>query len=134
MGADAALLIVAALDDPELGELVATGCALGLDLLVEVHDERELERALGAGASMVGVNQRDLRSFEVDRDRARRVGKEIPDGIVRVAESGVGSADDVEALGEAGFHAVLVGEALVTARDRRGAIRALLGGRAAGGS
>jgi len=117
MGADAVLLIVAALGDEELVAFVALGHELGLSCLVEVHDEAELERALGAGAVLVGVNQRDLRSFEVDRERAARVGASIPEDVVRVAESGVRSRDDVVRLRDAGFHAVLVGEAFVTSAD-----------------
>ena len=89
MGADAVLLIVAALGDEELTSFLAVGRDLGLDCLVEVHDEVELERALAAGAELVGVNQRDLRSFTVDRARAARVGAAIPDGVVAVAESGI---------------------------------------------
>ncbi len=125
MGADAVLLIVAALDDAELTDLHALATELALDVLVEVHDEAELERALAAGATLVGVNQRDLVTFEVDTDRAVRVGGAMPEGIVRVAESGVRGPDDAARLAAAGFHAVLVGESVVTAGDRQGAVRAL---------
>ncbi len=89
MGADCVLLIAAALDPAELVELHALATDLGLDALIEIHDERELETALEADAMLVGVNQRDLVTFEVDHERAVRVGASIPDGIVRVAESGV---------------------------------------------
>ena len=88
MGADAVLLIAAALDDDELRDLHALAAELGLDVLVEVHDEPELERALAVGATLIGVNQRDLVTFEVDTDRAVRVAQAMPDGVVRVAESG----------------------------------------------
>ncbi|HXW79612.1 MAG TPA: indole-3-glycerol phosphate synthase TrpC [Acidimicrobiales bacterium] len=117
MGADALLLIVGALSPSELAELLDLSRHLGLDALVEAHDEREAEIALGAGADVVGVNQRDLQTFEVDQDRAVRVGASLPGGIVRVAESGIRSAEDVRRLADAGFDAVLVGEALVSAPD-----------------
>jgi len=129
MGADAVLLIVAALDDGELAGLHALALSLSLDVLVEVHDERELDRALAVGATVVGVNQRDLVTFEVDHARAVRVAAAMPDGIVRVAESGVRGPDDAAALAAAGFHAVLVGESVVTSGDRVGSVAAL---RAAG--
>jgi indole-3-glycerol phosphate synthase len=117
MGADAVLLIAAALDDDELAELHTLALDVGLDALVEVHDEQELDRALQAGAHLVGVNQRDLVTFEVDHERAARVGGAIPDTVVRVAESGIRGAGDAAALAGAGFDAVLVGELLVTADD-----------------
>ena len=125
MGADAVLLIAAALDDDELSRLRALATTLGLDALVEVHDEAELARALAAGADLIGVNQRDLVTFEVDQERARRVAAAIPDGIVSVAESGVRGPDDAAALQEAGYDAVLVGEHLVRADDPGAAVRAL---------
>jgi indole-3-glycerol phosphate synthase len=117
MGADAVLLIVAALDDNELADFHAIAGELGLDALVEVHDEAELERALAIGADLVGVNQRDLVTFEVDTERAVRVGAAMPDGVLRVAESGIRDQDDARRLVDAGFHAVLVGESVVTAAD-----------------
>jgi indole-3-glycerol phosphate synthase len=125
MGADAVLLIVAALDGSALADLHALATELGLDVLVEVHDAHELERALAAGATLVGVNQRDLVTFEVDHERAVRVGAQMPAGIVRVAESGVRGPDDARALAAAGFHAVLVGESLVTAGDPAASVTAL---------
>lgn len=132
MGADAALLIVAALSFDELRRFVVVAESLGLAALVEVHDERELARALDAGATLVGVNQRDLRTFVVDTDRAIRVGEAMPDDVLRVAESGVRDAADTARLREAGFHAVLVGEALVTAGDPVAAVQALRTGLARG--
>ena len=84
---------------------------------MEVHDEAEVDRALGAGADLIGVNQRDLATFEVDTARAARVVGAIPDGVVKVAESGIRSGADARRLREAGFDAILVGEALVTAPD-----------------
>lgn len=125
MGADAVLLIVAALDEAELGELHDLGRDLGLDVLVEVHDEAELERALAVGATLVGVNQRDLVTFEVDTARAVRVAAAMPDGILRVAESGIRGPADAAALAAAGFHAVLVGESVVTSGDRAASVAAL---------
>ena len=127
MGADAVLLIVAALSDGELRSFLALAEQLALTALVEVHDEPELERALAAGARVVGVNQRDLRTFEVDRERALALAGSIPTDVVAVAESGIRDADDVAALAGAGFQAVLVGETLVRSANRRSAIGDLLG-------
>jgi indole-3-glycerol phosphate synthase len=125
MGADAVLLIVAALSQPELVDLTGLVVSLGMDALVEVHDEEEAERALGAGATLIGVNQRDLVTVQVDGTRAERVAKVIPDSATRVAESGIENADDVRRLMDAGFDAVLVGEALVTSTDIERAVMAL---------
>jgi len=127
MGADAVLLIVAALDRRALGEFHTLATELGLDVLVEVHDERELEVALAVGATLVGVNQRDLVTFEVDHERALRMGPAIPDDIVKVAESGVRGPADARALHAAGYHAVLVGESLVTSGDPAAAVAELIG-------
>ena len=127
MGADAVLLIVAALDDGELPGLVALAGHVGLDALVEVHDEEELGRALAAGATLVGVNQRDLRTFAVDTDRAVRLAGAIPPDVVAVAESGIGGAGDARRLADAGYDAVLVGESLVRSTDRAAAVAALRG-------
>ncbi len=125
MGADAVLLIVAALDDHELCDFHELAIEIGLDVLVEAHDEAEVERALAAGATLVGVNQRDLVTFKVDTERAVRVGGSLPDDVVRVAESGVAGADDARTLFEAGYQAVLVGESLVTSGDPGVAVRLL---------
>jgi len=126
MGADAVLLIAAALDDDELGELHTLALDVGLDVLVEVHDEAELDRALAVGAHLVGVNQRDLVTFEVDHERAARVGAAIPPTAVRVAESGIRGPHDAVALAAAGFDAVLVGELLVTSGDPEAAVASLI--------
>jgi indole-3-glycerol phosphate synthase len=131
MGADAVLLIAAALDDRELTTLLALAGRLGLDALVEVHDEAELVRALQVGATLVGVNQRDLTTFTVDSDRAVRLASAIPDGVVAVAESGIAGPDDATRLAEAGYQAVLVGEALVRSGDRSTAVASLRGHRVA---
>lgn len=125
MGADAVLLIAAALSPRELQECASMASRVGIDALFEVHDEAEAEAALAAGATMVGVNQRDLYTFDVDTARAERVAKVIPDSVVRVAESGIRAGDDVRRLADAGFDAVLVGEALVTAGDPAKAVAAL---------
>jgi indole-3-glycerol phosphate synthase len=129
MGADAVLLIVAALNDGELRQFHDLAGHLGLDVLVEVHDEAELERAVALGADLVGVNQRDLVTFAVDTERAERLAPLLPDGVVRVAESGVRHAADAGRLADAGYHAVLVGESVVTSGDRSAAVRALRHGR-----
>jgi len=126
MGADAVLLIAAALDGRELVELHQLATELGLDVLVEVHDEPELEVALEAGAALIGVNQRDLVTFQVDHERAERMAAAIPVGAVKVAESGVRDADDARRLRDAGYDAILVGETLVTAPDPAAALRELL--------
>ena len=127
MGADAVLLIVAALDDAELRDLHHLATAeLGLAALVEAHDEAEVERALAAGAAIVGINQRDLVTFQVDTDRALRVATAIPEGVLKVAESGIRGADDARRLAGAGYDAVLVGEHLVTSGDPQGATRQLV--------
>ena len=125
MGADCVLLIAAALSPGELSDLHALAIDVGLDVLVEVHDEAELAVALDAGATLVGVNQRDLVTFEVDHERAVRMGGAIPDGVVKVAESGVRGPDDARSLRAAGYHAVLVGETLVRAADPLAAVEAL---------
>ena len=125
MGADAALLIVAALSPSEVSELLALAARVGIDALVEVHDEREAEIALTAGATLVGVNQRDLFTFEVDTDRACRVASVLPPDVVSVAESGIAGADDVRRLADAGFSAVLVGETLVRSDDPAAAVAEL---------
>jgi indole-3-glycerol phosphate synthase len=127
MGADAVLLIVAALTDGELARFHHRATTLGLATLVEVHDEAELDVALGAGARLIGVNQRDLRTFAVDHDRARALAARIPADVVAVAESGIRDGDDARRLADAGYDAILVGETLVRAPDRAAALRALIG-------
>jgi len=127
MGADAVLLIIAALSDEEVSRFRARAAGLGMAAVVEVHDEAELARAVDAGADLIGVNQRDLRTFEVDRARAVRLAGLIPAGVVRVAESGISSAADLLDLAAAGYDAVLVGERLVTSPDPGNALRNLRG-------
>ena len=125
MGADCVLLIAAALTDDELSRFHDLAVQIGLEVLVETHDEHELERALNVGATIVGVNQRDLITFEVDHARAERMALLIPPTVVRVAESGVRNADDARRLRDAGYDAVLVGESIVTSSDPVAAVRDL---------
>lgn len=126
MGADCVLLIAAALQPAELVHLHHLAYEIGIDVLVEIHDEPELEVALQAGATLIGVNQRNLVTFQVDHERAVRMAGAMPDHVVKVAESGVRGAADAAALRAAGYHAVLVGETLVTAGDPVAAIAALV--------
>jgi indole-3-glycerol phosphate synthase len=125
-GADSYLLIVRSLGD-ELATLAASGRALGMEPLIEVHDEAELDRALAADARIIGVNHRNLDTFEVDPHRTAKLAPLVPEGKVVIALSGVSSRAEVEELAEAGAHAVLVGESLVTADDPAAKIRELLG-------
>ncbi|HEY6794548.1 MAG TPA: indole-3-glycerol phosphate synthase TrpC [Kineosporiaceae bacterium] len=125
-GADLVLLIVAALDQPVLISLVERVHSLGMTALVEVHDAEEVARAVDAGARVIGVNCRDLRTLEVDRTTFARVAPIIPDGIVKVAESGVRGPHDVLDFARAGAHAVLVGESLVVRGNPRGAVADLV--------
>ena len=127
MGADCVLLIAAALDRSELVSLHQLATEVGLDVLVEIHDEAELEHALTASATLIGVNQRDLVTFQVDHERALRMARVIPDRAVKVAESGVRGGGDARSLREAGYDAVLVGETLVTSGDPAAAIVELIG-------
>lgn len=127
LGADCVLLIAAALDDAELAEFHRLAGEVGIDALVEIHDEAELERALAVGATLIGVNQRDLVTFEVDHERAERMAALIPSNVVRVAESGVRDAGDAARLGDAGYDAILVGESVVTSDDPAAAVAALRG-------
>ena len=118
-GADAVLLIVSALAPEDLARLAERARALGLDVLVEVHDEAELEIALGAGADLIGVNNRDLRTFEVDLGVTERVARRLrgAGGVVLVAESGIAGPSDVQRLEKAGANAFLVGESLMREPD-----------------
>jgi indole-3-glycerol phosphate synthase len=125
-GADALLLIVAALDDAELRGLLAATREAGAEALVEVHDAAELGRALAAGARIVGVNNRDLRTLRVTLETALSLVEEIPEDVVAVAESGIRSAADARRLRDAGFDALLVGEHLMTAEDPGRALRSLV--------
>ena len=125
-GADLALLIVAALEQEALVSLVERTESLGMTPLVEVHDEEELERALAAGARVVGVNARDLKTLEVDRGVFGRLAPRIPDDVVKIAESGVRGPHDLLAYASCGADAVLVGEGVVTGGDPRAAVAELV--------
>ena len=124
--ADAVLLIVGAASAEELGSLAAGARRRGLDVLCEVHDGEELQRALDAGCDLIGVNTRDLRTFKVDLETAFLLAERIPAGVVRVAESGIHSAEDVARLRAAGYDAFLVGESLMRAESPGDALRELM--------
>lgn len=128
-GADALLLIVAALGRAELASLLARTRGYGMDALVEVHDEAELAQALAAGAELVGVNNRDLRSFHTELAVTLRLAPRIPSGVVFVSESGIFRHGDIERLAASGASAYLVGESLMRERDPAGALRRLRGSR-----
>jgi len=122
--ADAILLIAAALPDrKQLHDLRALAESLGMDALVEVHDEWELETAVESGATLIGVNNRDLRTFEVSLETTFRLLRYFPEGITRVSESGIETAEQVQRLHAAGVHALLVGETLMRAGDPAATIR-----------
>lgn len=122
MGADCVLLIAAVLSVEEMTEMIKIASEIGLDVLVETHDEREVDSAVRVGAELIGVNQRDLVTFEVDHERALRMASLIPRHVVRVAESGVRNQHDARSLRDAGFDAVLVGESLLMSADPRSAL------------
>ncbi|MGA9689736.1 MAG: indole-3-glycerol phosphate synthase TrpC, partial [Candidatus Sulfotelmatobacter sp.] len=126
--ADAVLLIVAALTSDELMRLALGARARGLDVLCEVHDKDELQRAVDAGCDLIGVNTRDLRTFEVDGETAFRVAERIPKNVVKVAESGIRSGEDIRRLRTAGYEAFLIGETLMRAKRPGDALRELVAG------
>ena len=128
-GADAILLIVAALSRDELTSLYDQAGEIGLDCLVEVHDDDEMQTAVDCGVEIIGVNNRNLHTLEVDTDTALRLLVDAPAGTIVVAESGITSNDDVQRLEEAGVDAILVGEALMSQDDPAAAVHALLGTR-----
>jgi indole-3-glycerol phosphate synthase len=125
-GADAVLLIVAALESHALEELSREAQALGLDVLVEVHDEAELDRAAESGARVIGVNNRNLRTLTVDVEASLRLGPKMPPGTIAVAESGLRAAADLKALARAGYRAFLIGERFMTTPDPGAALSQLL--------
>lgn len=127
LGASAVLLIAKILPADRLEALLRRAGGLGLDALVEVHDEAEVDRALAAGASIVGVNNRDLRTLAVDPGRALRLRPRIPPGVLAVAESGVRTRGDVRRIEDSGFDAVLIGETLVRSADPAVALMELMG-------
>jgi indole-3-glycerol phosphate synthase len=125
-GGDAALLIAAALSDAELRQLRGAAREFGLDVLCEVHDESELGRAVDLGFDVIGVNNRDLRTFQVDLGTALRLVSKIPAGVLKVAESGIGSGQDIRRLRDAGYEAFLIGESLMKAEWPGEALKQLL--------
>ncbi len=129
--ADSYLLIAAILSDVQLSELLAAGRELGMEPLVEVHTREELQRVLRAGARLIGVNNRDLRTFDVRLETSFELIREIPRDCVAVSESGLRSASDMARLRDAGFNAFLIGESLMQAPDPAAALRALLSAPAA---
>jgi indole-3-glycerol phosphate synthase len=124
--ADAVLLIVAALSKLELAGLALSAGSHGLDVLCEVHDEEELQRALDAGCDLIGVNTRDLRTFKVDAETAFRLAEQLPKNVLKVAESGIRSGGDIARLRAAGYQAFLIGETLMRAERPGEALRALV--------
>lgn len=129
MGADAMLLIVRLLNVDQLRELLQVASDHALETLVEVHDEDEIEQALHAGARIVGINSRDLDTFQVDLSRTLALCSRLPDGIIKVAESGIRDATDLQRVHDAGFDAALCGEALMRSANPGEGLRDLLGGK-----
>ena len=127
LGASAVLLLCAILDDAQLREYLALCDGLGLSALVEAHDEAEVDRALSAGAHILGVNNRDLKNFTVDTENSRRLRARIPEDVLFVSESGVRTAEDVARLAAIGADAVLIGETLMRAPDKTAKLRELKG-------
>jgi indole-3-glycerol phosphate synthase len=124
-GADAILLIAAALDESEMRSFRELAAQFKMGALIEVHDASELEAAIASGAEIIGVNNRDLRSFEVNLETSLRLAEEIPKSILKVSESGIHSKEDVQRLSAAGYQAFLVGEHLMKSPDPAAALRAL---------
>ncbi len=126
-GADAVLLLASLLDAKQIALFISFLDEYGVDALVEVHDDAELQRAIDGGARLIGVNNRDLKTFKVDLATSERLAKKIPKGAVKVAESGIGTHDDITRLRACGFDAFLVGESLLRQNDRAAAVRRLRG-------
>jgi indole-3-glycerol phosphate synthase len=127
LGAAAVLLICALLDEKSLSAFLATAQSIGLAALVETHNEREVETAVKSGARIIGINNRDLQTFSVDLDVTRRLSRLIPDNLVKVSESGICSPDDVRRVRDCGVDAVLIGESLMRARDKKQYLAELAG-------
>ncbi|MGD0339314.1 MAG: indole-3-glycerol phosphate synthase TrpC [Bacteroidota bacterium] len=128
LGADAILLIVNILDSASIGQFLRQANDLEMQCLVEVHTKNEISRAVDAGAEIIGINNRDLHSFNVNLDTSFRLRESVPDGRICVSESGIQNHEQVLQLFQAGFQAILVGEQLMTASDRTAALRSLLRG------
>jgi indole-3-glycerol phosphate synthase len=127
LGASAVLLICAILDEKKLAEYIALAHSLGLSALVEAHDERELKMALEAGARIIGVNNRNLKNFEVDASTSIRLRKLVPENVLFVSESGIKTSEDIAALRQSKVDAVLIGETLMRAKDKKAALNKLRG-------
>lgn len=127
-GADAILLIARLLDDSQIKEFLKVAGDLDLDCLLETHNEQEVQRAIAAGAKIIGINNRDLQTFQVSLENSRRLGELIPKGIIKVSESGIHTAQDIRSVLEWGFDAVLVGEALMKAGNIAGKFAELQAG------
>jgi indole-3-glycerol phosphate synthase len=126
-GADAVLLIAEVLPDPDLSLLLADACSLGMEALVELHDAEQLSRVLNSGAALIGINNRDLRTFVTRLEHTLDLAARVPADRCLVSESGIRTREDLDQLKDAGVKAVLVGEALMRAPDVGAALRALLG-------
>jgi len=126
-GANAILLLASLLDAKKIRQSISLLDEFACDALIEVHDERELERAIDGQARLIGINNRNLRDFRVDLATAEILGARVPAGVIKVVESGIKTHDDVERLRAAGFHAFLVGESLLRQNDRASAVQALIG-------
>lgn len=127
LGASAVLLICAIIDDNQLKTFLETAHRLGLSALVEAHDEEEVRRAVAAGAGIIGVNNRDLKTFNVDINNSIKLRELVPEGVVFVSESGIRNRDDVENLRKNGTDAVLIGETLMRADDKKAMLEQLAG-------
>ena len=125
-GADALLLIVSALDQDTLTELLALTESLGMNALVEVHDEEEMDRAVSARAKIIGINNRDLKTFTVDLGVSKRLSKKAPEGSIIVAESGIRTEDDIRALRDEGVHVFLIGETFMKTPDPGAELKGLI--------
>ncbi|MCL1862089.1 MAG: indole-3-glycerol phosphate synthase TrpC [Defluviitaleaceae bacterium] len=128
LGADAVLLICAILAQDTLTEYIKIAHSIGLSALVEAHDENEIKMAVAAGARVIGVNNRDLRTFEVDITLSERLKKFVPDDVLFVSESGISTAEDVQRLRDIGAHGALVGESLMRSADKKASLQKLKGG------
>ncbi|MCL2198048.1 MAG: indole-3-glycerol phosphate synthase TrpC [Defluviitaleaceae bacterium] len=128
LGASAVLLICAILDEKTLVEYTKIAHKIGLSALVEAHDEDEVKMAVAAGARVIGVNNRDLRTFEVDITLSEQLKKFVPSDVLFISESGISTAEDVRRLREIGAHAVLIGESLMRGKDKKAAVKNLLYG------
>jgi len=127
-GASAILLLASLLDAKQIRDFIRCLDEYSCDAVVEVHDEKELERAIRGGARIIGINNRNLRDFSVDLGASERLAQQIPDGVIRVAESGIKTRADIDRLRAAGFDAFLIGESLLRQKDRAAAVRQLVFG------